>query len=329
MAIVGIEKLIYGVDDLDTCSRFFEDFGLPVKTRSTKEAIFVLEEGSSIILKKLDDPSLPASRLRGNGVKEVWWAVDSTQHLEELVVHLQTVTEVVRDEDGVAHFVPPFGYPMALCLSTKRPVITAPDPVNSPGNVNRLNRNRKWHVRARPRVINHITIAVENINETFDFLQRNLGFRLTDRQGRLGLYCRADGARVHHSMAILDCSSGLFGTDGALGFHHANFGVEDIDEIMVGANYMERRGWPKSHLGLGRHRLDSALFLYLPCPAGGEVEYGTDQDVVDDSWVPRDWYVEEFGFVTFVTNLPAMLKVEPEWAFKYIEGTVPNGQPPS
>jgi catechol 2,3-dioxygenase-like lactoylglutathione lyase family enzyme len=242
---------------------------------------------------------------------------------------LQTDREVVRGSDGGAHFIPDFGFPMALCRTAKRPVITAPDPVNSPGNVNRLNKQRKWHVRARPRVINHITIAVEDFEQTFEFLRKRLGFRLTDRQGRFGLYCRADGARVHHSMAILDAKGGIFGTDGSLGFHHANFGVEDIDEIMVGANYMERRGWPKSHMGLGRHRIDSALFLYLPCPAGGEAEYGADQDVIDDSWIPRDWYVETFGFITFISNMPDMLKIEPEWAFRYLKGAVPDGRAPT
>jgi hypothetical protein len=106
--------------------------------------------------------------------------------------------------------------------------------------------------------------------------------------------------------------------DGQARFHHANFGVEDIDEIMVGANYMTRRGWEPSHFGLGRHRVDSALFYYLPCPAGGEAEYGADADYIDDSWVPRDWIEPLFAYSHFVHNLPDFLTKAPDWRFAYL-----------
>ena len=108
--------------------------------------------------------------------------------------------------------------------------------------------------------------------------------------------------------------------DGTLRFHHANFGVEDIDEIMVGANHMVRKGWPPSHQGLGRHRIDSALFYYLPCPAGGEAEYGADADAVDDSWIPRHWTNPLFAYAHFVSNLPPCLLDEPSWDFRYLTG---------
>jgi len=115
------------------------------------------------------------------------------------------------------------------------------------------------------------------------------------------------------------------GLDGQFRFHHANFGVEDIDEIMVGANHMTRNGWAPSHFGLGRHRIDSALFYYLPCPAGGEAEYGADADVVDESWVPREWTVPLFAYSHFVHNLPPFLMQAPEWTFRYI--TSPESHP--
>ena len=36
MAILGIEALVYGVDDLDRCSRFWEDFGLTPVSRTAR-----------------------------------------------------------------------------------------------------------------------------------------------------------------------------------------------------------------------------------------------------------------------------------------------------
>ncbi|WP_449472670.1 hypothetical protein [Sphingobium chungangianum] len=141
---------------------------------------------------------------------------------------------------------------------------------------------------------------------------------LSDSQPGFGKYLRADGSNSHHSLLLLNAHAPIPEMDGTLRFHHANFGVEDIDEIMIGANHMVRRGWEKSHFGLGRHRIDSALFYYIPCPAGGEAEYGADSDYVDDSWVPRNWDSPLFGYSHFVHDLPPFLTDEPEWKFNYI-----------
>ncbi len=33
MTLLGVQSLVYGIDDLDTCTRFYEDFGLEVADR--------------------------------------------------------------------------------------------------------------------------------------------------------------------------------------------------------------------------------------------------------------------------------------------------------
>jgi hypothetical protein len=87
---------------------------------------------------------------------------------------------------------------------------------------------------------------------------------------------------------------------------------------------MVRCGWEPSHLGLGRHRIDSALFYYIPCPAGGEAEYGADADYVDDAWVPRDWHAPLFAYAHYVHNLPPFLMKPPTWDFSHITGIEPS-----
>jgi hypothetical protein len=82
------------------------------------------------------------------------------------------------DADGTAHCLTDEGQAIGFRLYHKKSVVSAPDPVNSPGRVNRLNQHRKW----RP---------------------------------------------------------------------------------------MQLQGWPRSIWGLGRHRIASSIFMYLPCPAGG------------------------------------------------------------
>lgn len=325
MSIIGIETLTYGVSDVAESTRFFEDFGLSRDSVEPNGATsFTLPEGSHVVIRHRDDPALPTGSIEGDGVREVVWGVREAESLETVAAGLAADRDVTRSADGTARFLTDFGVPMGLRIFAKRPVVTAPDPLNSPGRINRLNQHRKWRLRARPKVISHVVFAIPDYEDGYAFMRDRLNFRLSDSQRGFGKYLRADGTTDHHSLLLLNANAPVADMDGRVRFHHANFGVEDIDEMMVGANYMTRKGWDASHLGLGRHRIDSALFYYIPCPAGGEAEYGTDADAVDDGWVPRNWTNPLFGYAQFVSNLPPFLADEPDWTFDYLtHGDVP------
>ncbi len=326
MAIIGIESLVYGVDNVETCRRFFDDFGLKTLATSASVVEFEVDEGSRVILRSAADPALPRSSLLGTGVREVAWGVDTEQNLRALADNVGRDRDVMRDADGTVHFLTDCGLPMALRVFRKRPLIGAPDAVNAPGVVNRMNTHRKWRKRARPRTIQHVVFTAVSFESTYKFFCERLNFRVSDLQKGYGAYLRAEGAINHHNLLLLNAALPFPDFDGQPRFHHANFGVEDIDEIMIGANHMERRGWAKSVLGLGRHRIDSALFYYLPCPTGGEAEYGADGDYVDDSWVPRFWEEPLFGYLTFAHNMPPFFHHAPPWKFAYLEQQ-PNDEP--
>jgi catechol 2,3-dioxygenase-like lactoylglutathione lyase family enzyme len=317
VAIVGIESLIYGVDDVVVCTKFFDDFGLPLLVRTQSASTFQLAEGSKVELRHTNDPALPRGALVGTGVREVIWGVDSPGSLAALATDLSRDRELRRDPDGTVHFLTDCGLPFGLRVFSKARVITAPDPLNSAGAVNRLNRPKKWRLRARPKVINHVVFNVVDCEKSFAFVRDRLNFRATDFQRGFGIYARCDGAPQHHNLFFINAHLPFPGFDGQPRFNHANFGVEDLDELMIGANHMERQGWPKSILGLGRHRIDSALFFYLPCPTGGDAEYGADSDYVDDGWVPRDWINPLFGYLTFVHNMPPFFKDPPSWDVQF------------
>lgn len=325
MAILGIQSLIYGVEDVAECTRFFTDFGLPLVSSDPEEARFQLDEGSEVRILSMTDKRLPESVLVGPGVREVVLGVDTAEALASLVKDLGRDRDVVSDADGVAHFLSDCGLPLALTVFRKKTVVNAPDPLNAPGVVQRLNTHRKWRTRARPKSIQHVVFAVKDFRASFAFFRDRMNFRLSDYQHGFGIYSRAEGSNSHHNLFLLSAALPFPGMDGQPRFHHANFGVEDVDEMMVGANFMERKGWPKSHLGLGRHRIDSALFLYLPSPAGGEAEYGADADFIDDNWVPREWPVPLFAFAHFVHNLPVWLLDPPAWEIGYlVSGEIPE-----
>jgi catechol 2,3-dioxygenase-like lactoylglutathione lyase family enzyme len=326
MAISGIESLVYAVDDVAESARFFTDFGLkPDESAPDGGAVFLLADQSSVVLLPHEHPALPrGGQIEGTGVHEVIWSVDSEQQISRLAEKITTVTDVVRDGD-TSHFVAPFGVPMGLRVTRRKPVVCAPDLSNAPGHIRRLNQHRKWRRRAVPKAIAHVVFSVPGYETAYRFMIDVLDFRLTDSQRGFGKYLRASGTNNHHNFLLLNADAPLPDMDGVLRFHHSNFAVEDIDEIMLGANHMARKGWEASHFGLGRHRIDSALFYYIPCPAGGEAEYGADSDYVDDGWVPRDWDQPLFGYSHFVHDLPPFLAEEPVWHFNFMTGDDATG----
>ena len=148
MAILGVAKAVYGVDDLEKCTRFFTDFGLGLQDKTSERTVFELEDGSQVVLRKKEDPALPKAWFDGNGVKETIWGVDTQEAMDRLIDGLKTDREVRRDNDGTAHFVADDGMPQGLMLFRPRPVVSAADEINTPAKAARVNRNRTWRKRA-------------------------------------------------------------------------------------------------------------------------------------------------------------------------------------
>ena len=317
MAILGIRRLTYAVDALATCIKFFRDYGLQLLESDDKSALFEALNGAQVKLLTLDHPQLPKSSIAGLGVHECTWAVDSEASLERLTRELSKDHTLRRDQDGVVHFLTAFGQSIALEVFTPRRLAGAPSAYNWPGTINRLNEPRKWVDKPVVKSINHAVWAFPDVTQAFEFYRDRLGFRLTDVQKGFGVYVRADGAYEHHNIFICDGRAVFPEYDGKLRFQHANYGLEDIDEIMVGKNFLERIGYNLEGWGLGRHRISSEAFLYVPCPAGGDAEWGADCDALNDGWRPRVWEAA-FGTAIYVHNLPQWLRGEPSWDVKFV-----------
>lgn len=324
--INGIETIIYGVEDVALCTRYFVDFGLPLIESSESEALFELEEGSTVIVRPLNAALTEGQKLVGYGVQKVIWGVRDQKAFDRTIAQLRKATEVSIDGEGTAHFFDCDGIAAGLRIYDKQRVYGAPDPVNSYSTINRLNQHRKWRLKANPKTIQHVVFMTPDPQASWEWYRDNLNFRLSDVQEGFGVFARAPGTHDHHSIYWLKADLPFPGLDGQVRFNHTNFGVEDIDEVMVGGNFMERRGWDKSVWGLGRHRIASAVFLYLPCPAGGDAEYGCDSDMHDDSWIPRHWHAG-FGTMSFMHNLQPWLMDESPWEVRYVDGTTPASNP--
>src|SRR5690606_32857974 len=101
--INGIETVLYGVDDVALCTRYFDDFGLILHDKSESHAHFVLPEGSHVVIRHINDPLIPKSSIVGPGVQETIWGVNTQEGLDRLVKDLSVDREVRVDDHGVAH----------------------------------------------------------------------------------------------------------------------------------------------------------------------------------------------------------------------------------
>jgi catechol 2,3-dioxygenase-like lactoylglutathione lyase family enzyme len=320
MAILGVETAVFGVDDLDLCSRFWEDFGLIPVAGVEGERAFEVASGSKVVLRLRNDPNLPPAYFEGCGIRETIWGIDTAAALEALVADLSRDRDVRRDADGTAHFRADDGMPLGLRVWRKRPVTSVPDRVNSPGRIERLNQHRQWRLRARPKTINHVVFFAEDYVASFAFFRDRLGFRYSDHSRGVGVFARADGTYEHHSIFWVNCKLPV-APGNRPGYMHMAFGVDDIDELMLGANLMERKGWKNtshnSSGGVSRHRISSAIYYYVDCPAGGEAEYHADTDYLDDNWVPRVWDFK-FGSLLWAHKVPPIFQTDVlSWDMKF------------
>jgi len=316
MALLGIETLLYGVDDLDVAARFYDDFGLEAVERDARGVRYRLPEGSSFVLRKSDDPDLPPAFLKGQGPREIVWGVDTQASLDAIAAELARDREVRTDPDGTLHTRDEAGINIGFRLFDRMDLgVSGAPSENNLSGVIRWNQHRKWYERATPKLINHVVFGVPDVDRAVAFYVERLGFRLTDIMRGFGMFMRCDGRHDHHNLFF-------FRGGGRLFFSHVSFGVETIDELMVGAMQMQRQGWT-SDVGLGRHRISSLVFYYMDSPAGGQTEYSADSDYLDDDWKPRMWD-QAFGQHHWLAVLPADARIANRGVAEPVEGALPK-----
>lgn len=309
MSILGVESVVFGVDDLEACTRFWDDFGLNPVSRDATESVFDVPSGSRIIVRKRGDDRLPPENFAWPGVKMTVWGVDSQDNLEKLAAGLAVDRDVTRDADGSAYCQAPDGQWLGLRVWKKKPVVSEASPVNTPASHPRFNQHRIWRRRAIPKTINHVVFFSPDYVGSYEFYRDRLGFRYTDHSKGVGIFARADGTYEHHSVFWVNCDL-PFAPD-SHAFMHIAFGMDDIDEVMLGANIMDDKGWKNTSTnssgGISRHRISSAIYYYIDNPNGGEAEYHADTDYLDDNWVPRAWDFK-FGSLLWSANAPAIFR---------------------
>jgi catechol-2,3-dioxygenase len=284
MPIQRVETLTYGVDDMETCVRYWEDIGLEKLEAGAAGALFRTPTNQLIFLRRRDDPALPRVPESGPTMREVAWGVDSKAGLDALGAELSKDRDVKQASDGVLHAHDETGFAIAFRLTD--PAIAAPERprYNNYDATQRLNQRVAHRGRAKPTRIGHVVYLIkpEGREKASAFYLDRLGFRLTDRSMRVGDFMRVGGTADHHSVLLMWIRQVL------VRFDHAALELPGLDDIFTSGAYMSGRGW-QGTWGPGRQSLGSHVFWHFANPGGGEIEYFTDMDRFDETWEPKIW----------------------------------------
>lgn len=284
MNIVGLEALVFGVEDMAAGRQYLLDYGLKEVEASAAGGSYESLDGSAVVLRHASDASLPPAHAPSPNLRETVYGVADAQTLAAIAENLATDRSVRSDADGTIHAVDDGGYAIAFRV-TRRRAIVAPHvginvPGQAPGRAPNVCASDKAEV-IRPRSLSHVVYFVPDVKKAEAFYQDRLGFRVTDRFIGLGPFMRPQGTLEHHTLFMIQSFN-----DHMVGMNHFTFHLASAHEVLHSGWRFAQKGY-KSFWGPGRHIMGSNYFWYFNSPFGGTMEFDADMDLHDDSWTPR------------------------------------------
>ena len=284
MNIIGLASLAFGVDDMDLCIRYLTDYGLTPVGISGAGGTFEALDGTSVVLGRQDDATLPAPLGPGCLLRKTTYGVADAAALAAIEAELRKDREVRSLTDGSIESADDMGFVIGFQIDTRRPLVLQGERVNAPGapvqrppNVVAVDEG----AIIRPRTLSHVVYFVPDVAKAERFYVERLGFRCTDRFLHLGPFLRPAGSPDHHCLFMIQTPAFMKGCE------HFTFHLGGPTEVMQAGERFVRRGH-ESFWGPGRHKFGSNWFWYFNSPFKCHVEYDADMDLHDDSWVPRE-----------------------------------------
>jgi len=281
MRIEGIDEITYGVEDMATCQKFFDDWGLALHSQSDGETVYQTLNGCRVRLIAVNAAGRAPAIEPGPTLREVVWGVTSQTVLDELAQALAGEPGFERAPDRL-WCTDPNGMVMGFQVSRKQPVAIESGRFNTWTDRQRRNQRGAFYDRAHPVEVGHVVFFVKDLKRMEAFYTQKIGFVPSDRYPERGVFLRCDARGGHHDMFLLQTP------DAKVGLNHVAFTVRDIHEVFGGGLHIDRCGW-QTQLGPGRHPISSAYFWYFQNPAGGLIEYYSDDDELDADWEPREF----------------------------------------
>jgi catechol 2,3-dioxygenase-like lactoylglutathione lyase family enzyme len=309
MNIVGPDSLVFGVDDVDACARFLADYGLEPKNVTAAGGRFEAVDGTSVVIARRDDPSLPPPMETGTMLRKTVYGVADQATLDAIAVELGRDREVRRLPDGSVESHDDMGFVLGFQITVRRPIEAPVERVNTPGRgaraVNVLGADPA--AEARPLTLSHVVYFVPDQARAAQFYIDRLGFRCVDRFTNAGSFLRPAGTIDHHTLFLIHTPPHMKGVE------HFTFHLSGPTAVLQAGTRFVEKGY-ESYWGPGRHQFGSNWFWYFNSPMACHVEYDADMDLHDDDWVPRE--------------APMQVDYSQIFLFQHREKWAPGGPPP-
>jgi catechol 2,3-dioxygenase-like lactoylglutathione lyase family enzyme len=278
MNILGLDALVFGVDDPAACRQYLVDYGLKDAGGGRCEAL----DGTAVVVRAQDNATLPPSLGTASMLRETVYGVADASTLDDVEAELRRDREVTR-RDGVVRCVDDMGFALAFQISVRRPIRLAAETVNAPGAAPQRGPNAIGvapDMPAVPRTLSHVVYFVPDAARAEAFYAR-LGFVCTDRFTGVGPFLRPAGTLDHHTLFMIETPPHMKGVE------HFTFHMGGPTEVLLAGTRFVEKGY-ESFWGPGRHLYGSNWFWYFNSPLGCHVEYDADMDLHDASWQPRE-----------------------------------------
>lgn len=137
----------------------------------------------------------------------------------------------------------------------------------------------------QPRRFGHLTLRVTDLQQSSQFYQEILGFRISDWLGEQ--FCWLRCTPEHHGIAMSTHARAPM-------MHHLAFHVRDMAELIQQAEFLMKNGRILLY-GPGRHGPGQNLFIYFHDAEENIVEFAADMQRIwdEENYVPKVWNPDE------------------------------------
>ncbi len=311
MNIIGLDTLVFGVDDVAACSRYLTDYGLTPIGADATGGRFEAIDGTGIEIAHRDDAGLPPPLGTASMLRKTIYGVADAAALEAIAEELQRDRQVLKLADGSIESVDDMGFAIGFQVTVRRSLSLPAEPVNAPGAPAQRSPNVVAVSDAAvptPRTLSHVVYFVPDAAKAEAFYVDRLGFRCTDRFTGVGPFLQPAGTLDHHTLFMIETPPFMKGCE------HFTFHMGGPTEVLQAGTRFVEKGY-QSFWGPGRHRFGSNWFWYFNSPLGCHVEYDADMDLHDETWTAREAAMSADASQLFL--------------FQHREKWAPGGPPPA
>lgn len=289
----SLDHVVLAVPDLSVASRFYEAFGLDVRSRDDELDVLCHGDGHRWLTIRRGPKKRLLELAFGTYSQDFEGLRDAIERIGPPgLEHGSNDAIVFRDPDGLS---------LRVIVAEKSMPDTKSAPSSAHDSVAEGRFGAPLRSKApgvRPRRLAHALCFSADVVRATEFYCATLGLGLSDEAGGEIAFLHGVHGSDHHLVG--------FAKSGGPGLHHTAWDVGSVQEIGLGMLQMARAGYGEGGWGLGRHVLGSNFFHYVRDPWGSYAEYSFDIDYIPAGHQWKAGHLEpEDGFFLWGPSPPS------------------------